>query len=456
MQQSWIEQELGALDLGDQRRNRRVRRLVADLARWPEASIPQACGGEAAKTKAAYRLLESEEIEPQQLRAPHEAATAERARSAGRVLVVEDTTNLSFTTHRALRGVGPLDNARSKGLKVQTSLVLTEQGLPLGVLDQRVWAREASALGQRHDRRKRPAQEKESWRWRVGIEHTQQKLPPEVEVLWIADRESDLYHVLAAPRREGMELLIRATQDRTLVDPAGAHLKEHLAGSALLGAMEVKLKRTRTRPSRPAHLELRSVGVTIAPPRHEKKRTRLPPLQVWALLAEERGPVPKGERPLCWMLLSTKPVEGLAQAKACVLLYTQRWKVERYHYVLKSGCKIEALQLESARRLERVLVLYSLIAWRLLYLTYRARLTPRAPSSEALEEHEWKALYAMSTGSIPERAPALDEAIRQIAKLGGFLGRTGDGAPGVKTLWIGWRRLEDFSLAFQRLSQTCG
>jgi hypothetical protein len=253
MQEQWIEQELGALDLGDRRRNRRVRLLLGDLARCPAASIPQACGAEPAKTKAAYRLLESEEIEPQRLRAPHEASTAERARSAGRVLVVEDTTNLCFTTHRALRGVGPLDNARSKGLKVQTSLVLTEQGLPLGVLDQRVWAREASALGQRSNRRKRAPEEKESWRWRVGVEHTQEKLPAEVEVVWIADRESDIYHVLATPRRVGMELLIRATQDRALVGAAGAHLKERLARSALLGAMDVKLKRTRTRRGRTAH-----------------------------------------------------------------------------------------------------------------------------------------------------------------------------------------------------------
>jgi hypothetical protein len=196
--------------------------------------------------------------------------------------------------------------------------------------------------------------------------------------------------------------------------------------------------------------------VKIAPPRHEKKRTRLPPVEVWAVQAEERGPVPNGERPLCWMLLSTKPVERLEEAIQCVLFYTERWKVERYHYVLKSGCRIEELQLESAARLERALVLYSLIAWRLLYLTYRARLTPEAPCIEALKEHEWKALYAVSTGSVPERAPALSEAIREIAKLGGFLGRKGDGAPGVKTLWIGWRRLEDFALAFQRLSPLVG
>lgn len=456
MQESWIERELGGLDLGDPRRNRRVRILVADLARRPEASIPEACGAEPAKTKAAYRLLESEEIEPQRLRSPHEAATAERARSAGRVLVVEDTTNLCFTTHRALRGVGPLDNARSRGLKVQTSLVLTEEGLPLGVLDQRVWAREASALGQRHERRKRSAEEKESWRWRVGIERTQEKLPLEVEALWIADRESDIYHVLATPRRAGLELLIRATQDRVLIEPAGAHLKEHLAQAPLLGGMDVRLRRTRTRRARTAHLELRSVGVRIAPPRHEKKRTGLHPVEVWAVLAEETGPVPNGERPLCWMLLSTKPVECLEEAKACVLLYTERWKVERYHYVLKSGCRIEELQLESASRLERALVLYSLIAWRLLYLTYRARLTPRAPCSEALDAHQWRALYAVGTGSIPGSAPPLGEAIREIAKLGGFLGRKGDGAPGVKTLWTGWRRLEDFTLAFQRLSPLVG
>jgi hypothetical protein len=451
----WIEREWSGLDLGDRRRNRRARRLLHDLARRPELSIPQACGGEVAKSKAAYRLLSSE-IDPTRLRTPHEAATAERAREAARVLVVEDTTNLAFTTHPSMRGVGPLDDARSKGLKVQSSLVLTEQGLPLGVLDQRVWARDASALGQRHRRRARAPEEKESWRWRVGVERAQEKLPEDVEVIWIADRESDIYHVLATPRRAGMELLIRATHNRALEESGGAKLHERVSAAPRLGAMEVELKRTRKRRARTARLALSSVRVKIAPPRHAKKRSDLPPVALWAVLAEERTPARKGQTPIRWMLLSTRPVQTLAEARECVALYTERWKVERYHYVLKSGCRIEALQLESAERLERALVLYSLIAYRLLSLTYRARLSPRAPCSEALQEVEWKALYAIGTGEMPSEAPPLAEAVRRIAKLGGFLGRRGDKEPGVKTLWSGWRRLEDFVLAFERLSPTCG
>lgn len=455
MQAKWIETELRGLALGDRRQNRRAALLLGDLARRPEVSIPQACEGEAAKTKAAYRLLSSE-IEAQDLRRPHEREAAERARQAGRVLVVEDTTSLCFTTHRAMRDLGPLDNARARGLKVQSSLVLTREGLPLGVLDQRVWAREAGALGQRHARRERPPEEKESWRWRVGVERTQEKLPQDVEALWIADRESDIYFVLATPRRTGLELLIRATHNRALEEPEGAHLHETLCAAAPLGTMEVELKRTRKRRACTARLELRARRVKIAPPRHAKQRSTLAPVELWAVQAEERGPQPKGEKPIRWMLLSTRPVEGLEAARECVELYTHRWKVERYHYVLKSGCRIEALQLESAERLERALALYSMIAWRLLYLTYRARLAPAAPCSEALQEPEWKALYAIGSGSMPTHPPSLREATRRIASLGGFLGRKGDGEPGVKALWQGWRRLADFTLAFERLSQTCG
>jgi hypothetical protein len=355
-----------------------------------------------------------------------------------------------------MRDLGPLDSSLCRGVKVQTSLVLTPQGLPLGVLDQRVWARDAAELGQRHQRRKRAPEQKESWRWRVGVERTQEKLPAEVAVLWIADRESDIYFVLATPRRAGMELLIRATHNRALEEPEGGHLHERLAAAPRLGALEVELKRTRKRRPRKARLALRAKRVVIAAPRHAKQRSTLAPVELWAVLAEETGPVPKGQKAIRWLLLSTRPVESVAEAIECVEAYTQRWKVERYHYVLKSGCKMEELQLESAARLERALALYSLIAWRLLYLTYRARRAPAVPCSEALQEQEWKALYAIGSGSIPAQPPSLREAIRRIAMLGGFLGRKGDGEPGVKALWTGWRRLQDFTLAFQRLSQTCG
>ena len=154
---------------------------------------------------------------------------------------------------------------------------------------------------------------------------------------------------------------------------------------------------------------------------------------------------PKGEKPIHWLLLTLLPVETLEQAQQIVTWYTYRWLVERFHYVLKSGCKIEDSQLSQEVRLERLLAVYSLVAWRILRLTYQARITPDDPCTVALTELEWKALYAFTqrTQRPPKQPPTLRQAVRWIAQLGGFLGRKGDGEPGVKVLWRGWTRLQD-------------
>ena len=145
---------------------------------------------------------------------------------------------------------------------------------------------------------------------------------------------------------------------------------------------------------------------------------------------------------------------SLEQAVEIVEAYAQRWKVERYHYVLKSGCRVEDLQLESADRLERALALYNVVAWRLLYMTYIARIEPDLPCTAVLEEEEWQALFVIGAAQpLPKEPPTVREAVRLIATLGGFLGRKGDGEPGVKTLWTGLRRLMDFTLAFRRVKE---
>ena len=123
------------------------------------------------------------------------------------------------------------------------------------------------------------------------------------------------------------------------------------------------------------------------------------------------------------------------------------WLIERFHHVLKSGCRVEQLQLETKERLERAVATYCLVAWRLLWLTYAARLQPEEPCSLALAPAEWQVLYCHShrTSRPPDTAPSLEDAVRWIAQLGGFLGRTRDGAPGVQVLWRGWRRLHDMA-----------
>ena len=206
-----VEREFRTLELGDERRAQRVKRMVTSFLHAPEASIPVACGS-VAETKAAYRFLSSE-VSPEALRAAQYDAVVERIGSRRRVLAVQDKTSLDFTCCPGTQGLGPLDSPLCRGLKVQTMFLLDEAGVPLGTIDQQAWAREEE-VGKKRTRRQRAPEDKESWYWRRGFEAVQERVPAGVEIIGIADREADAYPVLAMPRRERMHLLIRSAHNR--------------------------------------------------------------------------------------------------------------------------------------------------------------------------------------------------------------------------------------------------
>jgi hypothetical protein len=163
------------------------------------------------------------------------------------------------------------------------------------------------------------------------------------------------------------------------------------------------------------------------------------------------------------LLLTTLTVNSFEDAVRCIRWYTYRWLIERYHYVLKSGCRIEQLQLETADRIKKALATYAIVAWRLLWLIYSSREHPDIPCAPVLEIHEWQSLYCHvhATSIPPTTPPSLQQAVLWIAKLGGFLARQHDGNPGVKTIWRGWQRLHDIAFTWKlahssRASQTYG
>ncbi len=146
-------------------------------------------------------------------------------------------------------------------------------------------------------------------------------------------------------------------------------------------------------------------------------------------------------------------MNNFEQAVRCIRWYTYRWLIERYHYVLKSGCRIEHLQLETAERVKKALATYAIVAWRLLWLTYQARQNPELPCDTILETHEWQSLYChIHDVALPSsQPPSIEQAVIWIAQLGGFLARKHDGFPGVKTLWRGLPRLHDIASTWKRL-----
>jgi hypothetical protein len=273
----------------------------------------------------------------------------------------------------------------------------------------------------------------------------------------IGDSESDIYELMAMPRRRGIELLIRGTHNRRVQTAEGLTYLWEVAGAApVTETITVDLERTRARQARTAELEVRLCpDVQILRPKHRQKDTAVEAVAVSVVLVQEVSEVPPEEERVQWLLVSTKPLRDSPAALSAVAAYVERWKVERYHYTLKSGCQVEKLQLEHRDRLERAVALYSIVAWRLLLITYMARTSPDLPCTAVLDPEESEVLFRMLNPGkrLPAQPVALREAVRQIARLGGFLGRKSDKEPGVKVLWRGLRRLTDFVLAYRTLRE---
>lgn len=449
MNTSWADYELRHAALPDRRLQRRLVRIVEALARRPECSVPQAAGNWAS-TKAAYRFWDNRRVSHHALRAAHRQSTLERLPSEGVLLALQDTTSFNFTSHPATTGLGYLARRKRRGLWLHSTLCVSSAGVPLGTLHQRFWVRRLDELGKRAQRRHKETKDKESQRWLTAQTATDQLLPAERTVITVGDREADFYDLFALPRRPGRHLLVRAKSRRAVRHEARL-LWAAVRASPAQGQVDLELGRRPDRPARRATLTIRYGTFQIQPPSTHPRRKELPPLAVTAVLVEEEHP-PAGQPAVRWLLMTTLAVNGLADAVQVVRWYAQRWLIERYHYTLKSGCRVEDLQLQTAARLKRALATYAIVAWRLLWLTYEARQHPNAPCDRVLGAREWQVLQRHFTKSSPKarRPPTLRQAVGWIAQLGGFLARRQDGEPGVKVIWRGMRRLQDLVAGFRR------
>ncbi|MEM2145658.1 MAG: IS4 family transposase, partial [Candidatus Jordarchaeaceae archaeon] len=268
-------------------------------------------------------------------------------------------------------------------MKVHSALAATTDGVPLGLLYQEVLVRDPQNLGKKHQRHKRDTKDKESQRWITALQASQDAVPEKVHIIVVADREADIYDLFTAPRRPGVDLLIRGTHNRRVNcqndayspnpnphfkapnrkrSPKKApfegenqpnHLWDAARQSPIKGELAIQLHRANERPPRQAILTIRYQTLKILPPQN-RRNSSLKPVPVQVVLAEEKNAPPR-ESPICWMLITTLPVTTLEEATQCIHWYSRRWLVERYHFVLKSGCRVEDLQLEKGERIQRAL-----------------------------------------------------------------------------------------------------
>lgn len=448
---TWVAEEMAESQMHDGRHAKRLAALLTRLGEQPVSSIPRACHGWA-ETVAAYRFLDNPSVGCEEILSGHKQATLERLRTHEVGLLVQDTSFLNYGTLQPKAGMGTVKEKGREEYLLHATVAFTPERVNLGVVGAKLWQRPEEPVA--HERARKPIEEKESYRWLEGyaLACEVQQACSQTVVVSVADCEGDIQEwFLDAMRRsphERAEFLIRAKCNRRLA-PGAAHryLWEEMQAARPLGKLTFKLSRQADRPARRVTLSVKAMPVTFNGAR--RPGGRLPSVQVWAVYARERKP-PKGEDPIEWLLLTSIPVEDFSGACLVVQWYRARWERELFFRVLKQGCQIERLRLETAHRLLNALAIYLIIAWRIHTITMMGRAYPDASCEVIFEPREWQTIYMMQYHSPPpDQPPPLRETVRALAQLGGFLARTGDGEPGLKSIWQGYQRLHEFIYAIE-------
>ncbi len=446
---SWATEEFATVALQDRRLDQRCQVVAEALEQQPTRLINQACE-DWADAKAAYRFMDNPKVSPARLLAPHVHRTVTRLSAYPVVLAVQDTTYLNYTSHPQTTGLGPIASkaGHRQGFLMHTTLALTPQGLPLGLLTHSFLIRPVDEPAHTSTRDGYlPLQDKESYRW---VEAFTQTLALTAEtptrIITVCDREADLYEMftLAVARQAGLG--VRARFDRLLAEPNIKFLWAKVERQRRAGELTVDITGNQHQASRQATVSLRACTVTLRPPRRPPPQ-KLSPLKLTAILVREIHPPAGLDEPIEWLLLTNTPVATLEDMLGVIQWYACRWQIEVYHKILKSGCAVEAARLQTASRLQNYIAVMSVVAWRLHWLTYLNRTEPDQPCTLVLSTAEWQALYLRihKTMAFPKKLPTVRQSVRWIAQLGGFLGRKSDGEPGVTVIWRGWQRLQDMA-----------
>ena len=439
----WIDREFKFVKLPNLSRKKRLIQLARTFYAHPTESIPSASSGPNAKAriKGAYRFFSDDKIQMEDILASHYENTVLRAKEHPVVLALQDSTSLNYATHKGTKGLGSLSTEKgSVGLMMHDTLAITPSGLPLGLLDIAVWARNPNNYGKKKDRRNKPIEEKESIKWLNSFKKVEQRSQQTTQTLWVSvgDREADIYELFELAESSHCELLIRAVQNRKTTEDL--LLWDSLKQQESKGTMIVQLPKSGKRKAREAKLEIRFKKVDVIKTR-SKQTTAL-----WAILVTEVD-VPKEQDPVSWKLLTTLAVDDFEQACEKVEWYTKRWGIEVFHRTLKSGCKVEDRHFGDTEKIKRCLAIDLVIAWRIYYLTIQGRQTPDVGCESFLEELEWKTLlhYKYQSPIPPENPPTLKEAIAIIAELGGYVPRKGC-HPGTQVMWRGLIKLHHMAI----------
>ena len=441
---NWIYREFKNLGIRCGRTIKRFIKTMETLSGNMQSSILGASEN-VAEAKAIYNMMQNEDLSEAVIMESHCKATLQQIKESKSdiILAIQDTTELNYTTHAKTRGLGEGTAKNTRALFVHSTLAVPPNGLPLGLLDQQIWARDPEERGQR--KADRPIEDKESYKWIESMERVSSlMLPAGTRLVHVCDREADIYEFFERAISTKQDVLVRIVHNRNTDEDLKLFDKLEMAEVAGTIIVDIPRDTRRNIPARTATLELRYITEQVRVPQNLRGRYGSDhSLKLTFILVREID-APAEQEPITWFLGTTMVVNSAENAAEKVRWYVQRWKIERFHYVLKQGCAVEELQARSAEVLKKEILMYSIIAVRLLHLTYAARQTPSVSCETIFDTEEWQVLFCIATKTKqpPLVAPTIQEAVDYLARLGGFAGRKGDGDPGVKVIWRGYTILQ--------------
>jgi hypothetical protein len=424
----WAANEFGGADLGDLRLGQRLVHSAAALAAMPGRAFCGAVQGDVAATKAYYRLIDKPDdsaLTMQAMLEPHRARTVQRMRALSTVLCIQDGSDLNYSGLAQCEGLGSIGTnqtgARSPGLHLHSTLAVSTDGLPLGVLGAQCGAPIARSEHEDRAACDIPIDEKKTFSWIQGLRECVEvaRQLPDTRLVCVMDREADFFELfdeqrnIAGKSSARVDLLVRAKHDRATANntggPSHLHLFDSVRSTPVRGRAQLDVPRQSARPKkskqkaragrprRTAQVALRYREVEFRPPAHHSAKQAI---RLWVVhVAESRRP--RNAEPVEWFLLSTRAITSVEQAQECLRWYCLRWRIEDWHRVLKSGCRIEALQHKTAERLKRAIAINLVIAWRIMLLTLLGRQCPDLPAEVFFSGLEVEVLraYAKKTNS---------------------------------------------------------
>jgi Transposase DNA-binding len=445
--EKWAVKTFGAAECGDPRRTDRLIKVASALAKNPSASLP--CALETwGETLGAYRFLDNPAINYEQILSPHWNQTYHEATHCPRTLLLGDTTEMDFSTHKAVEGLGPIGNSREDlGFSLHTVLAMDPQTQRLlGCLTQEPFLRKLAPLGETKAQRKK--RERESQVWERSVKQIG-RVPQNSQWIYVGDSGSDIYTFWQTCEDLGYDFVLRVAQNRVvevlpedapedaLEDPNEHYLKTLIRAKPASSAHFLAIAAHHHHPKREAFLQMSFQKVQVQPPTHGAS-LRETALTAWVVRVWETHP-PEGIEALEWILLSTIPITCPTDAWEVVQWYGWRWLLEDFHKALKTGCCMEQRFLQSVEALWKLLAVLTPIALRLLLIRQAAQQDEEIPASEVVSQEIIRVVIHLDKRHLD--IVTAKHLWHTIARLGGYLDRTCDGPPGWQTLWKGWMRV---------------